>query len=123
MLTLAAKYCKLGPSRVNWYLPNSLPSESDSCFNPYCQKKKQLLCVIHQKLYKFKIQTQTLKSLGADLIWPSSESDFGKCSMVKPVTCIVLDNFNTKKPLAPMNAQHWPGLTPGYIWITIKSFS
>lgn len=33
--------------------------------------------------------------------------------MVKPVTCIVFDNFNTKNPLAPMNAQHCPGYTPG----------
>lgn len=46
-------------------------------------------------------------------MWPSSESDLGKCSMVKPVTRIVFDNLNTKNPLAPMNAQHCPGLTPG----------
>lgn len=54
-----------------------------------------------------------MKSFGADRMCPSSESDLGKCSIVTPVTRIVFDNFSTKNPLEPMNAQHSPGLTLG----------
>lgn len=67
----------------------------------------------YKSMIIYKIPTQTLKSFGADFIWPFSESDLGKCSMVKPVICIVFDSFNTKNPLEPINAQQLPGLTSG----------
>jgi hypothetical protein len=57
--------------------------------------------------------TQTVKSRGADSILPLGARERGICSIETDVTWMKVDNSITTNPVAPLKAQHSPGLTLG----------